>query len=125
MGKIRIEQLEDVLRAELSGYGTELNEAVKTVVKSAAQDCKKDIQLHCPKRTGDYRKGWRSETVYDGPGGIRIRIFNRTDWQLTHLLENGHAKAGGGRVGGTPHIRPAEQKIERQLLQGLKEALEQ
>ena len=94
-------------------------------MRSAAQDCKVDIQRRSPKRTGNYRKGWRTEIVYDGPDGIRIRVFNGTNGQLTHLLENGHAKIGGGRVSGTPHIRPAEQKIERQLLQGLKEALEQ
>lgn len=125
MGKIRINQLEAALGTELSRYGTEVNEEVKKAVRSAAQDCKVDIQRRSPKRTGNYRKGWRTEIVYDGPDGIRIRVFNGTNGQLTHLLENGHAKIGGGRVGGTPHIRPAEQKIERQLLQGLKEALEQ
>ena len=125
MGKICIDQLMDTLGSELSSYGAETAETVKTIVKSAAQDCKKDIQNRSPKRTGDYRKGWRTQIVYDGPGGIRIRVFNRTNGQLTHLLENGHAKIDGGRVSGTPHIRPAEQALERQLLQKLKEALEQ
>lgn len=125
MGKIRIDQLMDTLGSELSSYGAETAETVKTIVKSAAQDCKKDIQNRSPKRTGDYRKGWRTQIVYDGPGGIRVRVFNGTNGQLTHLLENGHAKIDGGRVSGTPHIRPAEQDLERQLLQKLKEALEQ
>lgn len=124
MGKIRIDQLGDAIGAELSYYGDEVTESVKAAVKAAAQDCKKDIQRHSPKRTGAYRKGWRTEMVYDGPGGIRMRVFNSSNGQLTHLLENGHAKAGGGRVSGTPHIRPAEQKVEQQLLMELKEVLE-
>lgn len=124
MGKIRIDQLVDAIGAELSYYRDEVTESVKAAVKAAAQDCKKDIQRHSPKRTGAYRKGWRTKMVYDGPGGIWMLVFNSSNGQLTHLLENGHAKAGGGRVSGTPHIRPAEQKVEQQLLMELKEVLE-
>ena len=124
MGKIRIDQLETVLGVELSNYSAQVTESVKALVKTVAQDCKKDIQRRSPKRTGRYRNGWRTKADYDGPGGIRVLVYNQTDGQLTHLLENGHAKAGGGRVSGIPHIRLAEQKGERQLLQGLKGVLD-
>lgn len=62
--------------------------------------------------------------AYEGTDGIRVQVHNKTKGQLTHLLENGHAKASGGRVNGTPHIRPAEQAVERELLQKLEEALQ-
>lgn len=124
MGNIRVDQMEASLGITLSSYGGEVAETVRQAVKAAGADCRKEIQRRSPKRTGKYRKGWRSETVYDGPGGIRVRVYNQTDGQLTHLLENGHAKTGGGRVEGKPHIRPAEQKVERELLQNIKEALE-
>lgn len=124
MEKIRIDQLETVLGVELSNYSAQVTERVKALVKTVAQDCKKDVQRRSPKQSGDYRKGWRIKVIYDGPGGIRMLLYNQTDGQLTHLLENGHAKAGGGRVSGIPHIRLAEQNGERQLLQGLKGVLD-
>lgn len=124
MARIRLDALADAIGAELSSYGEEVTDEVKSVVKAAGEDCKKDIQRRSPKRTGKYRKGWRSTVAYEGTDGIRVIVYNATDGQLTHLLENGHAKVGGGRVDGTPHIRPAEQAVERELLQKLREALQ-
>lgn len=124
MARIRLDALADAIGAELSSYGEEVTDEVKRVVKAAGEDCKNDIQRRSPKRTGKYRKGWRSTVAYEGADGIRVIVYNATDGQLTHLLENGHAKVGGGRVDGTPHILPAEQAVERELMQKLKEALQ-
>lgn len=124
MGNIRVDQLAETLGLELSGYRDEVAEAVRQTIKAAGEDCRKEIQRQSPKRTGKYRKGWRSQPVYDRPGGILVRVYNQTDGQLTHLLENGHAKKGGGRVEGKAHIRPAEQKVEQELLRNLREELE-
>ena len=42
---------------------------------------------------------------------------------LAHLLENGHAKRGGGRVRAIPHIAPAEQMGIEQLESDITKAL--
>lgn len=126
MGKVRVDGMAEALGAVLEDYGQEVRDTVKRTVKAAGESCKEDIQRRSParKQRRAYQKGWRCETVYDGPKGIRVRVGNKTKGQLTHLLEHGHAKVGGGRVEGIPHIRPAEEKMQRQLLLDLKEALE-
>lgn len=60
-------------------------------------------------RTGKYNKGWRVKEE-KGRGYINCIVHNATDWQLTHLLENGHTTRNGGRTKAFVHIRPVEEK---------------
>ena len=59
--------------------------------------------------SGKYARGWTS-TSEGGRLDTTVTIHNRTPG-LPHLLENGHAKRGGGRVAGRVHIAPVESKL--------------
>ena len=124
MGKVRVEQLGDAVLGELQAYDQEAADAVRKTVKTVARDGRKEIQAKSPVDTGIYQRGWKDTVVYEGSMGVRVLIHNKTSYQLTHLLEHGHARTGGGRVVGKPHIRPAEENMERSLIRKLKEVLE-
>ena len=120
MAKVKIDGLADAIIKELSEYNQEVTDGVKQEVKAVAEECKTEIQQNSPKLTGSYRKGWRDVVVFENANDIRVEVHNKTDYQLTHLLEDGHAKVNGGRVEGKPHIGPAEQNAEEKLLKKVK-----
>ena len=124
MGKVRVGQLADAVLGELQAYDQEAADAVRKTVKTVARDGRKEIQAQSPVDTGIYQRGWKDTVVYEGSMGVRVLIHNKTSYQRTHLLEHGHARTGGGRVAGKPHIRPAEENMERSLIRKLKEVLE-
>ena len=52
--------------------------------------------------------------------GIQATVWNEKHYQLTHLLEKGHALRDGGRSAAFPHIAPVEQKCEDELIRNIK-----
>ena len=114
--KIPIDGMADAIVKELAAYNQEVTDGMKGAVKEAAKECTKQIKQNSPVLTGSYRKGWTDKVMYDGREDIRVTVYNRTDYQLTHLLEHGHAKVNGGRVAGKAHIGPAAQDAEDKLL---------
>lgn len=92
----------------LSEYADDINEGIKVSAQEVAKQTVKQLKKTSPKKTGDYRKGWRQKTEQDRLGNTQSVIHNATDYQLTHLLENGHFNRDGSFTKGKPHIKPAE-----------------
>lgn len=120
MQRIRADALAAAIMQELSEYSQEVTDQLKEEVLAAAEGCVEEIKMKAPVCTGKYKRGWKFKVVYESNEDIRILIYNSAKPQITHLLENGYAKRTGGRVSGTPHIRPAEENAEERLLKKVK-----
>ena len=123
--KVAVQDLAAAVAEDLSEYSDEISEITNQSVKTAASVCIDEIRRKSPVKTGAYKsgaykRGWRSKIAYESPTDIRIVVYNKTSYALTHLLEHGHATKNGGRVAGIPHIAPAEKAAEKTLDRNIK-----
>ena len=121
--KIKPEQLSDVIMEGLEEYKDLSTDAMKEAVEKTAKNVKKEIQGKAPVRTGKYKKSWKV-TKTDENAEKLVMTVHAGRYQLTHLLEHGHAKRGGGRVASIPHIAPAEADGVKELEDEITDALE-
>ena len=113
-----INDLTKDLARELTRYSGLVKEEFEEAKKETAKNLVKDLKQTSPELTGDYRKGWKMKKEKDG-----YVVHNKTDYQLTHLLEKGHAKRDGGRVSPQVHIKPAEEKHIKEFLEKVEKAI--
>jgi hypothetical protein len=124
MSSLSIDQMADAIMDQLTEYADLATDDMKDAVKDSANLVKRKINSSAPVRTGKYAKSWRTKTTKESANALEITVFSPSRYMLSHLLENGHAKRGGGRVQAIPHIKPAEQagieKLEEDIERSLK-----
>lgn len=118
-----IDSLADDIMAGLQEYAELADDAMKNAVKKTAASVKKEISANAPKNTGAYGKSWKATKVAENSHTLKMTVHSKDHYRLAHLLEKGHAKRGGGRVAGKPHIAPAEENGAEMLTNLITEAL--
>lgn len=127
----KTKSVEIQLKRILDEVSDDVNGILKTASYETAEECVDRLKVSSPEKTGDYARGWTTSTQKGG-----YVVHNATDYQLTHLLENGHVivnkygvqqRRNGGGDTTTPrrHIRPVERwgnkEFQRKVEEGLKD----
>lgn len=108
----------------LNEYADFSAEVLQEVIDKTAKETVKELKKTSPKRTGKYAQSWKQKTLKATPLSLdKIVYTGKPGYSMTHLLEKGHAKRGGGRVPGYPHIAKAERNAQDRIMQELKRKL--
>lgn len=117
--KIPVDRLAEEVMKGLEEYADLTADVLKKQVQEAGKTAKKQIEQTAPRLTGRYAKSWSVKKVAETSNSLQVNVHSRNRYMLTHLLENGHAKRGGGRVAAIPHIAPAEEMAAQSLEQNI------
>jgi hypothetical protein len=125
MSSISIDQLANEIANAVKFYTEDVSVAISKKVDEVADKVLAEVKSNYPykDRSGNYTKGWK-KTNDDEPGTTRRIIWNKSYYNLVHLLEFGHVKNGGGRARAFPHVRPAYEKYGVPLPDHIKRIIE-
>lgn len=103
------------MKEVLDEVNKEVEQSAKRNIQTVAKEAVQKLKNTSPRKTGSYAKGWAVKKN----GDMDVTVHNRTDYQLTHLLENGHIirnkKGTYGRTSGIKHIKPVEEWASDEL----------
>lgn len=111
----------DIMESVIN-YAENVDESVQHKVQAAAEAIRNDAAAAAPKKKGNYARGFIITKRKIG-GQQKLVVWNKKYYNLVHLLEKGHAKKGGGRVSGIPHLIPAFERHASQLLDDIRQVI--
>lgn len=121
---INIGDLADEIANTLSGYTENVAEGVKVAVDETMKELVADTEKDAPERSGRYKKAIASKVRFEDNYEKRVTWYvKKPFYALSHLLEKGHAKRGGGRVKAYPHIENNREKAEARFTERVKEVI--
>ena len=125
--KVKIDDLSKAILQELENFKDVTDEACDKGVSETAKTAVRELHNAHPPGSGkygswnEYNKGWKvMQTKTDKRYHKKATIHNATHYQLTHLLEKGHALVKGGHTAAFKHIAPVAEKCDDELLKNIK-----
>lgn len=99
----------------LDDYQSDVQQITIETMDDVSKEAVKTLRDTSPKASGSYARGWTVKK----DGQLSRVVYNKTDYQLTHLLENGHViKNQFGTYGRAPaikHIKPVEEWAQKEF----------
>lgn len=124
---IEASELQKAVMDYLEDYKEDIDEDVIEVVDEVTKQAKDELKQISPRgkgsRNNPYYRGWAIKLSKKRTGVYHKVIWNRTNYQLTHLLEFSHATRNGGRTRAIPHIRPVEEKYNVEFVDKLEKKI--
>lgn len=127
---VKPENLHKALTKYLEDYLEDIEEDVQVSTDTVIKEAKEELVQTSPRsglaRNTKYYKGW---AIKNGGRTRKGRyyskvIWNKTNYQLTHLLENGHhTRDGTGWVEAQPHIGKVQEKYGAEFSDLLKQKI--
>lgn len=118
-------EVNKILTEYAQGIEKDMLEAEEEVAKEAIAKLKKTSPRARRSKKGHYADKWTIDQKSKKQYAETI-IYNK-DYQLTHLLENGHDVVRNGRVVGhvkaRPHIKPVEEWVKEEMVKRVEEKL--
>lgn len=115
---------DDVKLEDFKGFNFTIE--MKEPIEKYSNKCCEIVKSLSPsgyRKNKKYRDGWVVE-YKEGKEGFEARVWNKDNYQLTHLLENGHLivnkKGGEGWASAKPHIELAYQRVKDPFIEAMK-----
>lgn len=124
--KTSIENLSEAISKELTIYSESVTEGIKKEAKNSMSLLVKRTKETAPvgNRERHYKDNISSKKTSENARSILYTWFVKgSDYRLSHLLENGHAKRNGGRTKGTHFIKNASDSILEQYEKAIEEVI--
>lgn len=125
--KTSVDNLAKEIEKALDEFVGVTEEACEKGVRETAKDAVSELRSAHPSGSGqygswdEYNGSWKvMQTKTDKRYHRKATIHNENHYQLTHLLEKGHALVQGGRTRAFPHIAPVAEKCEGELIQNIR-----
>ena len=123
MANIDIDDLANFLQQEFLEYTEQVNAIVEDECKKTANEVKNELanNPNIPQSNAN-QKHYKKSFAVKKNKDMNYVVYNKK-YQLTHLLEYGHATKNGGRTRAFPHWEQANEKAAN-IINTLKQRLE-
>lgn len=117
--KVDVKELSSAISNYLNNYAEDIHDDVVEVTEDLTEKAVRELKETSPRgnsKVKPYWQGWESKIKIKGKLKYHRVIWNKTNYQLTHLLEFGHATRNGKRTKAQPHIQPIEDKYQQEFV---------
>ena len=126
--KVSLDNLDEEIKKELENFNVEVVRATNESIKEAAREAARTLKKGGPykNRTGKHARGWTTRQREKNKSVIEVQgytVYNKKNYQLTHLLEHGHQSRNGGRVKEFAHIAPVNEQIGEMIVSKIESKL--